>query len=44
MEYVAVPSSFRLRARELDHLGPFLRFLDEWESAARFVEQAAESE
>jgi hypothetical protein len=28
MEYVAVPSSFRLRARELDHLGPFLRFLD----------------
>src|SRR5262249_41503721 len=23
MEYVAVPSSFRLRARELDHLGPF---------------------
>src|SRR5262245_34538770 len=29
MEYVAVPSSFRLRARELDHLGPFLRFLDD---------------
>src|SRR5437870_2112132 len=29
MEYVAVPSSFRLRARELDYLGPFLRFLDD---------------
>jgi hypothetical protein len=29
MEYVAVPSFLRLRARELDHLGPFLRFLDD---------------
>src|SRR5262249_20589079 len=29
MEYVAVQSSFRLRAREFDHLGPFLRFLDD---------------
>jgi len=29
MEYVAVPSSFRLRARELDHLGPLLGFFDD---------------